>query len=305
MARIFVLGSLNADLVIEVARPPRRGETLSGGELQAHPGGKGANQAVAAAKLGGRVLMAGALGSDGYGDLLLESQRSAGVDTTHIERSHSPSGVAVITVFPDGENSIVISPGANATLTPKFARAALADITKSDYLLCQLESPLETVDAALRQARSAGATTILDPAPARDLPRSILSRVDILTPNEIEAATLLGEKKLRDPEATALDLLTLGPKTVILKLGSKGSLTVTKTGTRLRTPAFHVDVVDSTAAGDTFNAALAVALSEGQGLAEAGRFANAAAALSVTKPGAQPSAPTRAELDEFVSQPAG
>lgn len=291
--RIWVFGSLNADLVAEVERQPNPGETLTGGDLQVIPGGKGANQAVAASRVGAsrvgaEVRMVGAVGNDGFADLLLESLRASGVDASRVRRTDQATGTALITVARSGENAIVISPGANASPTPESVEADLAGIGDGDFLLCQLESPLEAVEAALRFARRAGARTMLDPAPACELPRSLLAEVDVLTPNESEAAFLVGDGLSLDEQASALQ--ALGPRRVCLKLGSRGFYLDELV------PAFEVPVVDTTAAGDVLNAALAVAMMEDLPL----RFAAAAAAISVSRKGAQPSAPTRAEAEALL-----
>jgi ribokinase len=301
--RIFVLGSANMDLVFSLDRLPRAGETLAGGDLALFPGGKGANQAYAAAKLGGRVSMIASVGSDAFGSALVSSLAEAGVDTSAIETSRRPTGCACIYVLPGGENSIVISPGANATLTPQAAVSKLQDLAEGDFLLAQLETPLDTVHAALDYARSRGAITILDPAPARLLPPALLESVDILTPNQTEAGVLLGDPNLRidnfeDAEKAAARLLALGSRAVLLKLGAAGCLCRGSAGDA-QADAFKVTPVDTTAAGDVFNAALAVALAEDMAVPVALRFANAAAAVSVTRPGAQNSAPTRADAERM------
>lgn len=303
---IYVLGSANMDLVFAVERLPRAGETLAGGDAQLYPGGKGANQAYAAAKLGGRVAMIAAVGTDPFGPKLISSLHDAGVDTSRMETSDAPTGCACIYVLPDGDNAIVLSPGANATLRPGHAVKQLRGIGKGDFLLCQLEVPLETVEAAMTEARRAGATTMLDPAPARALGAELLGKVDILTPNQTEAAVLLGEPELRIEDFAAAEraaerLLALGPRAVALKLGGAGCLYGSGDG-HTRAEAFLVTAVDTTAAGDVFNAGLAVALSEGADAAGALRFANAAAAVSVTRPGAQNSAPTRAETERMLGR---
>ena len=303
MSTIYIVGSLNADYVVAVERIPRVGETLPGGDLALYPGGKGANQAVAAARLGGRVKMIGQIGDDAPGRFLLESQISAGVDVSGIGKSAGASGSAQIYIVPSGDNSIVISPAANGRLTPTHVRERLAEIGPQDFLLCQLETPLETVAEALQIARAAGATTILDPAPARALSRDILRNVDILTPNETEAAALLGASPAgSESEAliAASELRAMGPRTLILKLGERGC--VVANGTEPRAiPGFAVEAVDTTAAGDTFNAALSVQLSGGAGMNDAVRWANAAAAVSVTRKGAQPSAPRHIEVEQFLA----
>ncbi len=293
------------DLVFALDRLPRAGETLSGGDLALFPGGKGANQAYAAAKLGGRVSMIAAVGNDAFGAALKASLAGVGVDIRTVETSSRPTGCACIYVLPNGENSIVISPGANAALTPEAAVAALADIGEGDFLLAQLETPLETVYAGLEIARRRGATAILDPAPARALPAELLRKVDIVTPNQTEAGILLGHPnlpmdKFDDAERAAARLLAFGPRTVLLKLGASGCLCRGAAGDA-QAEAFKVNAVDTTAAGDIFNAALAVALAEERPLPLALRFANAAAAVSVTRPGAQNSAPDRADTDRMLS----
>jgi len=304
--RIVVIGSLNADLVQNVDRLPKLGETIIGGNLDTFSGGKGANQAYAAGCMGAGVSMIGQVGNDGLGSALLDSLRSAGVSTESVGLSDRPTGAAVILVLPDGENVIVIAPGANATVTPEVATERLSILNKGDYLLVQLEIPIESVEKSMAVAKARGATTILDPAPAQPLAAELLRHVDFLTPNETETVTLLGEPDLpmdddSDVELAAGRLLALGPKTVVLKLGARGCLIVGEQGSH-RVPGFKVDAVDTTAAGDVFNGAFATALAEGGALPEAARFANAAAALSVTRPGAQNSVPSREEVNQFLTE---
>jgi ribokinase len=306
--RIYVAGSLNIDLVIQMDRLARPGETLAGSDLILIPGGKGANQACAAAKLGGRTTMIGQVGSDAFADPLLSSLRSAGVDTSGVSRAECSTGAACISVLPSGENAIVISPGANARVTPEFALSRLQELGPGDIVLLQLEIPIPTVQAVLAHARQRGATAILDPAPARPLSSELLARVTYLTPNESEACLLLGRagSSIRD-EAEAREVATqlraLGPASVILKLGALGCYLATQSFFG-PISGFAVDAVDTTAAGDTFNGAFAVALSEGLPLVEAARFANAAAAISVTRLGAQSSIPDRVEAAAFLDKEA-
>lgn len=299
MPRIFVAGSLNVDFILPVDRLPVPGETRRGGDLVLAPGGKGANQACAAGRLGGSVEMVGQVGNDVFSGLLRDSLRQCGVLLAGVGEAAGATGCASIYVTPDGQNSIVISPGANASLDPAVAVERLQGIQASDFLLLQLEIPLGTNLAAALHARRIGARVILDPAPSQKLPPELLAAVDILTPNETEASDLLGPR----PEEHLDDLLRMGVGTVVLKLGERGCIAATS-DQRLRLPAFAVQPVDTTAAGDVFNGALAVALSEGAALPEALRFANAAAAISVTRLGAQPSIPSRAEVDSLLrSQP--
>lgn len=302
---IVVIGSLNADLVQKVERLPKPGETIIGGSLETFSGGKGANQAYAAGRMGARVQMIGQVGRDGLASLLMESLRFAGVNTASVGVADTSTGSAVILVLPGGENVIVIAAGANATVTPSLAVERLSGLRAGAYVLSQLEVPLEAVDASLAAAKKHGATTILDPAPARPLPRAMLCNVDFLTPNETETQTLLGEPDLALDSNSAIEgaarrVLDLGPRTAVLKLGSRGCLIATEEGS-VRVPGFHVEAVDTTAAGDVFNGAFATALAEGRTVSRAAEFANAAAALSVTRPGAQNSVPTRDEVECFVS----
>ncbi len=300
---IVVVGSLNADLVQRVERFPRPGETVVGSDLSIIPGGKGANQACAAALLGGSVKMIGQIGNDPFGPILIESLAQANVDTSGIQVSAVATGTAAILVLPTGENIIIISPGANGKLTPDAVAARVHTIESGSILLTQLEVPLATTELCLRVARERGAITILDPAPAQALPSGLLALVDFLTPNQTEAALLLGSNRevesYTDAEQAVQELLERGPSTVILKLGSLGAVVATR-GAVYRVPGFPVTAVDSTAAGDTFNGALAVALAESRSLEEAVRFANAAGAISVTRRGAQSSIPRRAEVDDFL-----
>lgn len=300
---IYIVGSLNMDFVVQVETLPVPGQTVSGSGFTMLPGGKGANQACAVGRLGGTGQMIGRVGGDVFGETLKRSLQEAGVDVSQVlATTDEATGTALIPVETGGQNLIVVAAGANAKLTPVDVETALAS-AREGFVLLQLESPIETVGAALAVARKNGATTILDPAPARPLEQDLLQQVDILTPNESEALGLLGKTggDVGVPEAAALarELLALGPQTVIVKLGDKGAWVETD-GVSRHFPTHAVEAVDATAAGDTFNGALAVALAEGQGLETAVPFANAAAALSVTKLGAQSSIPNRTAVDAFV-----
>lgn len=298
---IVVVGSLNLDLVANVPRNPAVGETITGTDFQRFIGGKGANQAVAAALACGSVHMIGRHGTDGFEVELLATLRAKGVDTSGITRADGASGIAVILVSEDGQNSIVVVPGANGRLGAGDVRAARERIADAGVVLTQLETPLEALEATLEVAEAAGVAVVLDPAPARRLGKEVLRRVAWLTPNETEAAMLLGEVV---PEEDGLlgfaeRLLGLGPRNVLLKLGARGAFVATESGIREKIPAMRVDAVDSTAAGDALNGAFAAALMGGADAVEAVRFGVAAASLSVTRAGAIPSLATRAEIDAF------
>jgi ribokinase len=304
---IVVLGSLNMDFVVRVARLPAPGETVLGNNFQMIPGGKGANQACAAGRLGGaRILtrMAGRVGYDVFADHLKASLAAAGVDVTYVHATRSqPTGVALIWVDQHGENSIVVASGANHAVAAADIEGLRPAFRGAAFALFQLETPIDAVLAALKLARSEGVKTILDPAPAQALPRDLLEHVDLLTPNESEALGMLGGTggaTIADPAVTAKALRGLGPKAVILKLGERGCF-YDDGFTVLRSPAFRVEPVDTTAAGDTFNGALAVALAEDASIERALRFANAAGGLSVTRAGAQASIPTRKEVDDLLA----
>lgn len=299
-AHIVVVGSLNMDLVIRAPRHPRPGETLTGGPFLTIPGGKGANQAVAAARLGAQVTMIGKVGADGFGQALTDNLAAAGVNVTHITRAAEATGVALITVSAAGENTIVLAPGANGAVTPEDVRAREAVIRGADALLLQLEVPLATVTAAAEIAASHKVPVILNPAPAQPLPAELLRRVTYLIPNEHEAALLAGRDG-GDPVALAEGVRALGPRSVVVTLGAAGSL-VLDGAEAVRVPAFPVDVVDSTAAGDAFVAAFAVALSEGKPAGEAARWGCAAGGLACTVLGAQPSLPSRDAVERLVER---
>ena len=294
---IVVLGSINADLVSRSARLPQLGETVAGSAFAIYPGGKGANQAVAAAKLGAPVWMLGAVGDDAFAPMLIESLRSAGVDESRVARCTGTSGVALIHTSDAGENSIVVVAGANAEVTPDYVLSQREAIEGASALLLQLEIPIESVTLAASLARAAGVPVILDPAPARALPAQLLECVTWLTPNDSEARVLLDQQQHPD---MAPALLASGAANLLLKRGEVGATLATADGQVHSVPAFEVTAVDTTAAGDAFNAGFAVSLVQGADSRDAARFASAVAAISVTRAGAQPSMPTLAELEAFL-----
>lgn len=305
---IVVFGSLNMDFVVMVKHLPAPGETVIGRDFRMLPGGKGANQACAAGKLAEsvHVKMAGRVGYDIFADHLKASLAAAGVDVSAVAATRSqPTGVALIPVDAQGQNSIVVACGANHVFPVADLEGVRSVFRGAKIALFQLETPLETVAAAIAMARQEGALTVLDPAPAQPLPEEMLRSIDILTPNESEACLLLGRppSRIGPEEAPALARAVhgTGARSVILKLGEQGCLYFD--GEReLTSPGFPVEARDTTAAGDTFNGALAVALAEGSGMEDALRFANAAAAISVTRLGAQASAPSRKEVNEFLGK---
>jgi ribokinase len=295
--RLVVVGSLNMDIVIECDHIPLPGETILGVGMSEYPGGKGGNQAVAAARLGGPTAMIGCLGHDPYSTALRAALIEARVDTAHVLERGPRGGVAIIEVAASGENSIVVVQGANALLTAEDVESSLADLPETRILLLQLEIPIEAVERAAQAAGARGMLVLLDPAPARTLSDRLLGSVDYLTPNQQEAAFLAGMSEVRPADApeAARRLLERGVKTAIIKLGAAG--VYASNGLESFYVAGHqVETVDTTAAGDCFAGALAVALLADDTLQEAVAFANAAAALSTTGRGAQPSMPTMAEV---------
>ncbi|MFD7886848.1 ribokinase [Streptomyces bauhiniae] len=296
---LLVVGSANADLVVGVERRPGAGETVLGGDLAVHPGGKGANQAVAAARLGARTALLARVGDDGHGRLLRDSLRSAGVDTAAVLSGGAPTGVALITVDPSGDNSIVVSPGANARLTEGDVRAELLGAAR--VVSAQLEIPLETVAAVVR-ALPEGTRFVLNPSPPRPLPDEVLAACDPLVVNEHEARVLLGDGETGESGETGDDsagwarrLLALGPRSVVVTLGAKGALVCDASGVRA-VPSVAVAAVDTTGAGDAFTAALAWRLGASEELPVAATYAARVGAAAVTRRGAQESYPTAAEV---------
>jgi ribokinase len=299
---ICVVGSSNIDLISKVPRLPKLGETLIGHAFQMGYGGKGANQAVMAAKLGAQVSMVTKLGRDVFGNGYLENYREQGIDTTHVLFDDTLfSGVAPIFVDDHAQNFIVIVPGANLGLSPADVQAAREVILAADILICQLEIPVDTTLEAFRVAKSGNVRTILNPAPAAPLPDELLALADICAPNETETELLTGlpVNTLAEAEVAARKLLARGPKTVILTLGERGALVVNEEMIE-SLPAIPVNAVDPTGAGDAFIGSLAVFIGEGLALANAIRHANAVAALSVTRVGTQVSFPMRKEADDFL-----
>jgi ribokinase len=304
MPAIAVIGSLNMDIVAVAPRLPVAGETLTGLQFLNVPGGKGANQAYATARLGGNVAMFGRVGADDYGARMRANLEEVGCDVSALQSIEGSSGVAVIFVGRQGENAIVVVPGANERYLPQAFQADAVSLREARCVLLQLETPMDTVIAAAQHGRRLRAQVILDPAPAPGgLSLTLLSQVDILTPNESEASQLLGSPphplNLEEARAISRRLLRMGVRSVIIKLGIQGCL-VAEDKMTAEIPAPKVNVVDTTGAGDVFNAALAVSLSEGASLTEASRFAVRAASLSVTRLGAQKSVPSRAEVNLFI-----
>jgi ribokinase len=303
---IVVVGSLNADFIVHVSRFPVPGETLRGDRFAVMPGGKGGNQACAAARLGGSVALAGQVGKDSHGEWLRRSLEETGVDAHLVSTDEGTgTGVALITIAADGENHIVLAPGANGTFGPERLAPALPFLRSASVVLLQLEVPMDTVIRAAVEAHAAGATVILDPAPAATVPDQLLGLCSFLTPNESELAILSGDRP--DDGETPLDvidararrLLARGGRSVLVKLGARG-VRLVEPEEAWHWSAFNVKAVDTTAAGDAFNGALAVALAEKQTVESALTFASAAAAISVTRAGAQPAMPTREEVDRLI-----
>ena len=304
-SKIIVVGSSNTDMVIRSKKMPRPGETVLGGSFMMNQGGKGANQAVAAAKLGGDTMFVAKVGDDVFGHQTIDILKNCGVNTRHVGISETlPSGVALINVDESGENCISVASGANAALMPSDIDAAESDIASAGILLMQLETPVETVAHAAAMAKKYGVTVVLNPAPApaEKLPEGLLKNVDILIPNETEAEKISGQPVAdRASAANAVDKIRKsGVGTVICTLGAEGCL-VCDGDTCESFPAVKVRAVDTTAAGDTFCGALCVGLAEGLALGDAVTLANRAAAISVTRPGAQQSVPTRSEVDDFTN----
>ncbi|MHB8899861.1 MAG: ribokinase [Thermoguttaceae bacterium] len=303
-ARIVVVGSVNTDMVVKSQRIPGPGETVTGGTFFMPAGGKGANQAVAAARLGARVTLVAKVGDDIFGRQAIENFRREGIDTDHIvaDRDHA-TGVALILVDEAGENCISVAPGANFAMTVADVDAAAEVIRKADVVMLQLEIPMAVVEHTAVLAAEAGVPVILDPAPAARLPDGLLGNVSVLTPNESEAERLTGIAVTDEATArrAATLLLEAGVRHVIVTLGTKGALLVGPE-TDMLLPSYQVQAVDSTAAGDAFNGGLAAALAAGDILEDAARQASMVGALSVTKMGAQPSLPTLEELRQFAEK---
>lgn len=299
MPDILVVGSLNTDLVVRTPRFPKPGETIHGEDLATVPGGKGANQAVAAARQGASVAMLGRVGQDRFGDFLLDNLKQDHVDTSRVRRDDAATGTAMIIVDREGQNSIVLSPGANGKVRP--ADVGPASFPDVKLVLFQLEIPLETVVHAARLAKEKGVRVVLNPAPARPIPDELISLADYLLPNETELSLLTGKEVTDVPSAepAARALLARGVQTVIVTLGANGALLVTRDGAK-HVPAFKVKVVDTTGAGDAFIGGFAAAVLRGLGLEEAVRYGSACGALATTKFGAQPSLPTKQEVEEFM-----
>lgn len=304
--RIVVVGSINLDLVAATQRIPIAGETVAGVSFRTFPGGKGANQAVAAARLGASVTMLGKVGTDSFGSQLIGSLKESNVDTDAIGVVPGSSGVALITTDAKGANAITVVAGANGQLSPADLETNINLIRSAGILLTQLELPLETVEYLAAIAIRERIPLMLDPAPARPLPSSLLKCVNWLTPNETETCVLIGRTpgELSDEsiEDAADALLKGGSRNVILKLGDRGCYVALSDGTRQLLPAYSVNAVDTTAAGDAFNGAFAVAMLNAKDSLSSASWASAVAAISVTRPGAQPSMPTALEVDRFLEE---
>jgi ribokinase len=306
-ARILVIGSINMDMVVRAGAMPAPGETVLGSDFRTSPGGKGANQAVAAQRLGGQVAMIGRVGNDEFGASLKSGLTAEGINVEHVQTTDNAStGVAFIIVDAQGENSIVVASGANFRVTPDDIYTHERLFTEADIVLLQLELPCQTVRAAIELARRHRVRTVLDPAPAMKQFPDELCNVDVISPNVSEAEILTGKKAVEEriDKLVASDLIQRGAKNAVLKLGSRGSMVVCGDGHMYRVPPYKVEVVDTTAAGDAFTAALAVSLGCGKGLHEAAKVANAAGALACSKFGAQSAMPTAFQVKMLMDDQA-
>ncbi len=301
--RVVVIGSLNMDIVVEADRAPQMGETVMGKNVHFIPGGKGANQAVASARLGARTQMIGAVGSDAFGTALMQALEKDGVDTSTVKTvADAPTGIASI-VLAQGDNQIIVVAGANGHCSPEDIDQYTVAIQEADVVLLQLEIPLETVKRAASVARKLGKKVVLNPAPARELPDELLQQVDVIIPNQSELYLLAGAEANTDLEAAMRRLLDRGVQMVITTLGSEGAAYLERGQKKLgKVPSHQVPVVDTTGAGDAFNAGFAYALASGQPLEEAVAFAGKVAALAVTKLGAQDGMPTLQQVQEFSAE---
>lgn len=297
MAKVLVVGSINMDLVVRVPHSPRPGETVLGGDFETFPGGKGANQAVAASRMGGEVTMVGRVGSDNFGDTLIQGLVEDNIRTTYvIKDTGTPTGIAMIAVAANGENMIVVASGANYKVSEEDVTNARDIMRDTDLLLLQLECPMEAVVAAIDLAKAYDIPVVLNPAPAQPLSQALLANVDILTPNETELMMLAGEDTV---DKAVKKVLSWGTKNLIVTLGANGARVITE-GVDRHIPAHEITAVDTTAAGDAFNGALAVAYAEGKSLLEAVDYGMAAGALAATQRGAQPSLPTRDAVENLI-----
>lgn len=300
MSKIVVIGSSNTDMVVQSERLPRPGESVLGGDFMMAGGGKGANQAVAVARMGHKVVFSAALGNDIFGDAALNSYQNFGIDTTHIVRKDIPSGVALIMVDSKGQNCISVALGANNALSIEDVLPALESVESGDIVLLQLEIPMATVEAAVEAAAAKGARVVLNPAPAAPVSEQVLSNLYLITPNQTEAQTLTGVEVTDEASACAAAqiLCARGVERVVITMGGSGAY-LYDNGKGVIVPARMVDAIDTTAAGDVYNGALCATLAEGKSLEQALAFATKASAISVTRAGAQPSVPSREEVDNF------
>ncbi|MBT6813377.1 MAG: ribokinase [Anaerolineae bacterium] len=308
MNHIVVVGSLNMDLVVRVPHMPIPGETVLGNDFQNIPGGKGANQAVGAARMGARVTMIGKVGNDEFGKALTKNLANEGVGISHISVDEKEAtGIAMITLDQNGQNSIVVASGANMALKPEDIRTAWKKISDIDVLVMPLEVSLECVEEAVRLATESSVKVILNPAPAQKLSDDLLKKVDVLVPNESETSLLTGlaVESIEDAKIAAKSLLEKGAGAIVLTLGSRGALLISENQPAIISTPYKVNVVDTTAAGDSFVAALSVGIVEGLPLENALRQATAAGALAVTKMGAQPCMPTKKEVNELMEEQRG
>lgn len=303
MEKVVVFGGSNVDFVFNLDKAPEKGETLNCNSFNKLPGGKGANQAFAVQKLGGNCIFLSAVGRDELGDIVLGSVKSTGVDVDNVLKVENESaGMAIIYVESDGDNRIVVNPGANLKADKAYVDSKKNIIESADYVLTQFELDMDATAELLEIAKKSGKTIVLNPAPAvTDVPDSLYAEIDYLTPNETELKKLTGlnTDTEEEIEEAAKVLLAKGVKNLLVTIGSKGAMLINENGTKVY-PGFKVDAVDTTAAGDTFNAGFIVGLSEGMEVEEAIRFANAAASITVTRKGAQPSIPSREEVNVIL-----